>query len=206
MGVDPTVFAPRADAERESLRAAHGLTGLRLVVFGGVVRPHKGIELILEALVRLADPDARLVIIGPENEHVKALQATPSYFPYLRCLGSQPKERMPALLSMGDATVQPLRDDALAQSQMPCKIFEAMAMALPIVATAVADLPSVLEGCGWVVPPNNAAAIAERLGWIFTHPEEARVAGQKARQRCIDHYSQSVTERQLLDLVASLTR
>ena len=206
MGVDPDAFTPPPEAEREALRARHGLSGLNLVVFGGVVRPHKGIELILHALARLGDPRARLVIIGPENEHVKALRADPTFAPHLVCLGSQPKDRMPALLGMGHVTVQPLRDDPLAQSQMPCKIFEAMAMALPIVASAVADLPAVLEDCGWVVPPGDPEAIAHRLAWIFAHPAEARETGLRARQRCIERYSQSVTERQLLDLVRELAK
>lgn len=204
MGVDTGVFAPRPPAAAEALRAEHGLTGRKIVIFGGVVRPHKGIELILDALVRLGDPRGGLVIVGPKNEHVQALQANPSYAPHLVCLGPQPKERMPEFLSMGDVTVQPLKDDRLAQSQMPCKVFEAMAMALPIVASAVADLPLVLENAGWVVPPNDPAAIAERLGWIFAHPDEARATGARARQRCIDLYSQPVTERQLLDLVRAL--
>jgi glycosyltransferase involved in cell wall biosynthesis len=205
MGVDPDDFAPRPAEEIAATRAALGLHDHRVVVFGGVVRPHKGIELILEALARLADPRALLLIIGPENEHVRALAAQPRFAPHLRCLGAQPRERMPALLGIGEVTVQPLRDDPLAQSQMPCKVFEAMAMALPVIASSVADLPRVLAGgCGWVVPPDDPAALAERLAWVFAHPEAARETGLRARARCVERYSRSVTEKQLLALVHEL--
>ena len=33
-----------------------------------------------------------------------------------------------------------------------------MAMARPIVATSVSDLPEILNGCGWIVPPDNTRA------------------------------------------------
>lgn len=32
---------------------------------------------------------------------------------------------------------------------------------------------------------------------VFTHPEEAKAKGRKARQRMVDHYSQQVVGRQL---------
>ncbi len=39
-----------------------------------------------------------------------------------------------------------------ASHQMPMKVYDAMAMGCPIVATAVSDLPQVLEGCARLVP------------------------------------------------------
>ena len=205
MGVDTDVFRPSPPETVNALRRSLGLPDRRLLVFGGVVRPHKGVELILDSLVVLNDPGVALLVVGPETDHLQALRANPAYAPYLLCAGPQPKERMPDFLSLADAIVLPLRNDLLAQSQMPCKIFEAMAMGKPMIGSAVADLPEVLGGCGWVVPPDDAPAIAERLRWIFAHPEAAAAAGRALRQRCEDFYSRQVTERVLLELVRALT-
>ena len=205
MGVDTDLFRPAAPERVAALRGEVKAGDRRLLVFGGVVRPHKGVELILDSLVALGDPSVALLVVGPETDHLKALRAHAAYAPFLLCAGEQPKERMPEYLSLADAIVLPLRNDPLAHSQMPCKIFEAMAMGKPMIGSAVADLPEVLNGCGWVVPPDNPNAIADRLRWIFSNPAEAAAAGAALRQRCVERYSQVVTERALLAIVRDLT-
>jgi glycosyltransferase involved in cell wall biosynthesis len=204
MGVDPAHFYPR---ETTAVRAEFGIDSTRRwVVFGGVVRPHKGVELILEALALLPAKTAGLLVVGPITEHLASLQSDPRFGPLLRTVGAQPAHRMPEFLSLADAIVLPLRDDLLARSQMPCKVFEAMAMARPIVASRVSDLPHVLERCGWIVPPENAPAIAEALADIFAHPERAAQCGRDARTRLESEFSHVQTETALLDLIGSTPR
>jgi glycosyltransferase involved in cell wall biosynthesis len=112
---------------------------------------------------------------------------------------------MPNYLGLADLVVLPLNDDLLAQTQMPCKVFEAMAMAKPIIASAVSDLPLVLEGCGWTVPPDDAGRLARCIQWAFTHPEEAASQGQRARQKCMAQYSRQVVSSQLHAIIGKLT-
>ena len=201
MGVDTDFFQPVAPAQVEALRKEHGLSGKKCIVFGGVVRPHKGIEWMLDALVELGNPAYRLVVVGPVNSHVKALQAHSAYQSYIRPLGAQPKELMPAFLSLADLIVLPLNDNLLAQSQTPCKIFEAMAMARPVIASKVADLPLILDGCGQLVPPGDVGALAGEIQRIFGDPEAARRMGAAAREKCIREYSREVTEKKLVEVV-----
>lgn len=201
MGVDTDFFKPRSRESIRGLRAQHGLEGCTYIVFGGVVRPHKGIETILEALVRLNRPNIRFVIVGPVNGHVRALQASPSYGPFLITLGEQPGDRMPDFLSLADLIILPLNDNLLARSQTPCKIFEAMSMARPIIASAVADLPAILEGCGWVVPPNDADSLAKAIRNVLNDPVAAEAMGRSAREKCIREYSREVTEKTLVEII-----
>jgi glycosyltransferase involved in cell wall biosynthesis len=196
VGVDTDFFSPRPAEETASLRSQLGLTGCRVVVFGGVVRPHKGVEQILAALAGLGRPDVRLLIVGPENEHVKALLADARFRPLLVCTGARPKAEMPGYLDVGDVIALPFEDTPLARTQTPCKIFEAMSMAKPIVATAVSDLPLILEGCGRVVPPGDAFALADALGDMLQNPS-ARMLGERARARCKEQYAAAVTARRL---------
>jgi glycosyltransferase involved in cell wall biosynthesis len=205
VGVDTEVFQPQPPAPVADLKRSLGLESKRLIVFGGVVRPHKGIEQILDALVQIGDPAVQLLIVGPETEHVGVLRETNRYAPYLRSTGAVLKERMPLFLGLADLVVLPLVDNLLAQSQVPCKIFEAMAMAKPIIASAVSDLPLILDGCGWVVPPEDVAAMSETIRHILGHPEDAALKGSLARDKCIRLYSRDVTKRDLVDIVKKLT-
>ncbi|NCD34902.1 MAG: glycosyltransferase [Spartobacteria bacterium] len=204
VGVDVDVFSPArfTKDESEALRAKYGLTGKSVIGFGGVVRPHKGIEVILDALVQLGRSDVCLCIIGPRNEHVRELQEQEAYRPYLICTDAVNKSEIPGYLAMSDMIVLPLQDDLLAQTQMPCKIFEAMAMAKPVVGTDVSDLAWVLEGCGLVIPPGDTKACAEAVGRLVDDPVYARELGKRAREKCICEFSVDVVREQLLRIVS----
>src|ERR1051326_2979181 len=59
------------------------------------------------------------------------------------------------------AVPQPATTDTV--GQVPAKIFDAMALARPIVSTAVSMIPEMLDGCGVLVPPGDAVALAASL-------------------------------------------
>ena len=145
-----------------------------------------------------------LVIVGPENEHVAQLKANSVFAPYLAAIGPRSKAEMPQHLGLADLVVLPLNNDLLAQTQMPCKVFEAMAMAKPIIASAVADMPRILDQCGWTVPPDDADALARQIQWVFDHPQESAEYGDKARKACAEKYSKPVAAKMLKTLVARL--
>lgn len=201
MGVDCEFFQPCSPEESRALKRELGLADKRLIVFGGVVRPHKGIELIPRAVARAGLSDARFLIVGPVNEHVRALQEDPELAPWIVTAGPQPRNQMPRFLSLADLIVLPLQDTLLAQSQVPCKIYEAMAMARPILASDVSDMSEILAGCGWVAPAGDVRALADTMGAIFADPAEARRRGEAARARCLAQYSSEIARGLLIDLV-----
>jgi len=203
MGVDMEQFRPQTGTP--ALREELGLQELKLIVFGGVVRPHKGLELVLDALALLQNDRYRLAVVGPVNAHLEELRRDPRRGRFLIALGAQPKSSMPRFLDLADLVVLPLQDTLLARSQVPCKVFEAMAMAKPIIASAVSDLPAMLEGCGWVVPPGDVEALARQIDEVFRDPVEAGRRGEAARLRCRERYAQEATERELVDCFAGLT-
>jgi glycosyltransferase involved in cell wall biosynthesis len=79
-----------------------------------------------------------------------------------------------------------------------------MAVARPVVATAVSDIPSVLQGCGWVVPPGDVDALAEAMGHALSDPAEAARRGQAARATCMREYSRERTGRVLAETIDAL--
>ena len=211
VGVDTDRFKPQESSAIESLRNSLGLQGKKLVVFGGVVRPHKGVEVFAEAVAKLKRRDGLLLILGPMNEHVEAMMKHPVYGAYIRCPATRSEENlkihhaMPLYLGLGDVLIVPLSDSPLSRSQMPCKVFEAMAMGKPIVANAVSDLPEVLEGCGRLVPSEDSVGVARALEEILDDPLAARQMGERARERCITRYGAETSRQMLLALMNELT-
>jgi len=202
-GVDPAVFDPvRYDSH--SIKESMGFSGKKMVLFTGWPMPHKGVGELLEAVHLVGSDRLRLVIVGGDPEH-----------PFLRSLMErggnslvwmpyQPHSRMPQMLCMADYVVLPQRRTPIAQAQIPGKLFEAMAMARPIIATNVSDLPEILDDTGCIVEPERPEEIAEVLARWLKYPDEAEEMGRRARLRCVSDYSYDAMEVVLTNVLSKL--
>ena len=204
MGADTDRFKPLSPGERTAVRNELGLqAGQRVIVFGGVVRPHKGVEQILEAMKQADDPALRLLVIGPVTETLIDLMGGPQGKSIV-AVGAKPAGEMPRWLGAGDLTILPMTDDLLAHSQVPCKVFEAMAVGLPVLAGAVSDLPEIVAGAGQVFPVGDVGALAEILREWRASPGMVAAFGQEARRRCVELYGLDVMRGDLLRAMQEL--
>jgi len=78
-----------------------------------------------------------------------------------------------------DEVLIPQRRRLGSYAQVPAKIFDAMAMAKPIISTKISDIPEILDNCGWVVEPENPRQLAETIQYVFDHSVEAKEKGKK---------------------------
>ena len=85
--------------------------------------------------------------------------------------------------------------------QIPARLFDAMSMGKPIVATRVSDIPEVLGDCGYLVDPNKPLQLADTIQYISNHFDEALLKGRAARERCKQMYDIHSLESGLCDLV-----
>jgi len=183
---DTDRIRPRPEVAAEA-KAALGVAG-RVVMFLGTPRRHKGVEDVARAMPLLRSP-ATFVIVGADagDGYVRELRER---FPHIRFHPPTTLERGAFLLQAADAVVVPQRGDPAATGQLPAKLIDAMALARPVVATAVSDIPTILaHGRGHVVPPGDARALAAALDAIAAHPDEARAMGERARAWCVEHAS-----------------
>jgi D-inositol-3-phosphate glycosyltransferase len=68
---------------------------------------------------------------------------------------------------------------------------EAMACGTPVVGTAVGGIKStVVDGdTGYLVPPNDPEALAEKLAWLERHPQLAQRMGWAGMRRAYQHFT-----------------
>lgn len=135
-GVDTALFRPVAQAEaRQALNLP---SDQRLVIFVGAPRPEKRIPLIQAAMMRLQQvvPDSELLLVH-----------------------GQPREMIP--LYMGAADVLVLASVA---EGSPMVVREAMACNLPVVSTAVGDVPQLFAGLpGHFIAAPDAGDLAGKM-------------------------------------------
>ena len=175
------MFNPE-EIDRPSARQEFGFTK-STVLFAGTPRWHKGLKPLAKAVSKV--PGAQLAVLcRPED------LADPQWqrFPLLR-LPLVPYHTMPRLLAAADVVAIPQLDTEVSRYQMPMKVYDSMAMRKPIVASAISDLPSVLHGCGRLVPPGDVDKLAEAISELLQNCTEAQLLGQRARTRCLENFS-----------------
>jgi glycosyltransferase involved in cell wall biosynthesis len=132
-----------------------------------------------------AIPGARLAVACREHDFTDAEWAR---YPLER-VPLVPYADVPRLIAAADVVAIPQLDTEASQFQMPMKVYDAMAMAAPIVASAISDLPQLLDGCGRLVPPGDVDALAEALRGLLKEPTEARALGRRARAKLLKHFT-----------------
>lgn len=202
-GKDTDMFNPQKYDPEES-RRKYGLANYRVLMFPGASRPHKGLEDVLVALDRLNQPDLKLVIVGgsPYDDYDRHL--IDQWGRWIIKLPPAPFWQMPEIVAAAHVVVVPQRDTVTAQAQFPIKLTEGMAMAKPILASRVGDIPDILDGTGFLIDPGSPEQIAASIDRIFQDWTMAQKHGSQARERCLAHYSVKamapIVEKILADL------
>ena len=150
-------------------------------IFGTVTRLHesKGNRYFVEAAAELvrARPQARFAIVGegPLQEELEAQAERLGLGDRLRFLGFQ-RDVATAFAAFDVAVFPSLWEGT------PLTVFEAMAMAKPILATTVDGLEDVLahEANALLVAPRDAPALAREMARLVTEPELAARLGRAA--------------------------
>jgi glycosyltransferase involved in cell wall biosynthesis len=187
-GIDTGRFRPDGE-KRQAMRRALGLPDSAPVVIA-VARydPMKGYDVLREALARLRRPEVVCLVAGlGTDRHLPAEHG-------LRPLGE--RADIPALMAAADVFVSSSRFGEGFSNVLA----EAMACGLVPVATDVGDAARIVGETGWIVPPDDPAALADaiaaavdRVGTTGPGP------GLQARQRIASCFA-------LADSVAALDR
>jgi glycosyltransferase involved in cell wall biosynthesis len=175
-GVDTDQFAPRQDA---GAKAAFGIDPAAPVIGTvGHLRSEKRLTLLIEAVARLRDAGARLLIVGG-GPGLSELQAKAAHW---GCA-----ERVVFAGMLADTAPAYAAMDVFAMSsateQMPIALLEAMASGLPAVCTDVGDCAYMMEQerPPFIVPPGDAGALAGALDRLLGDEELRRETGRANR-------------------------
>jgi len=197
--LDPLKFNPG------EIKKNIGLAGKKVLMFLGTPRPHKGIDDLLIALKQIKNPDLCAVIIGIDNQQAFMKEVDESVRDRVVVLPKIYFDKLPEYLSAADILVIPQRLTSDSVGQMPAKLYDAMAMAKPIIATRISDIPETLDDYGYLIDPGEPTKLAEAIQYILNHPDEAFNKGKAARERCQRMYDIKILESGLRELVEQVT-
>lgn len=177
------------------------------VGFVGTPRMHKGIEVLLRAVVaaRLR-ANVGLVIMGCTEGEPFLAEARAALGDAFVCLPPFPWSRLADHVRLADIIAIPSLDVPAAWGQIPAKLFDAMAMAKPVIASAVNDMPEILDGVGLTVPGGDVSALAEAVAALAGDPSRRAQLGARAREKLLQLYSYEAGRRALTAAVAAAAR
>lgn len=155
------------------------------IVYAGVLTPLKGVHHLVNAFRNISErfPEATLVLIGGgENADYAAEIRTQvrqlGLDGHAEFAGSLPQTDLASRMGRASVFVLPSLSEGLGRV-----IFEAMAAGTPVIASRVDGIPEIVQDgkTGFLVPPGDVEALADRIRWVLEHPEEARRMGESAR-------------------------
>ncbi|MCP3917057.1 MAG: glycosyltransferase family 4 protein [bacterium] len=185
-GVELDLFTPRP-ADPELRERAGARPGDFLVGYVGTVGLAHGLEVVLDAARRARAAGLarlRFVVVG-DGARLDALrEATRADDPgNVRWIGRQPKEAMPAWLASLDAALVHLTAKPLFETVLPSKIFEAAAMARPILLGARGQAAGLVResGCGVCFEPEDAEGLLAAIGELTASTDAGGGLGEAGR-------------------------
>lgn len=196
-GVDPERFCPGL------LPAVPAPSGVFTVGFVGSLKPWHGLGVLVEAFstFHAGDPRTRLLLVGdgPERIAIETELRLRGLADAAFVTGPVAPDEVPRYLASMDAGVAPYPPDESFYFS-PLKVYEYMAAGLPVVASRLGSLVTLLENgaCGMLVSPGDPAAFADAFGVLQGDPELCRTLGRKARARVVSGCTWDMVAARLL--------
>jgi len=171
------------------------------------IEPNKGLDVLAAALgiVREQLPTGwRWLHIGDgaARPQVEAAIERAGIGAHTTLLGRLPDDALHRTLASATLFVHPTRYEG-----SPLVMLEAMAHRLPIVASAVGGIPDkvIPDETGWLVPPDDPAALAAAIRSALDRPPAIlRAVGERGRARVVAHFGLEHVVDELIALLGTV--
>ena len=174
-GVDDAFYSLPTERNHLSL-------SLFKLLFVGSLIPRKGLDVLLKALAMINSLSSWALTVagdGPEGDHLKSLATDLGINTSIRFLGSVSPDGVPQLMNDHHLLILPSY-----QEGRPNVVLEAMAAALPVLATDIEGTRELVQHgqTGWLVPPGDIDALSERLTTVLGAKRNLAAVGLAGRQ------------------------
>ncbi|MBE2200914.1 MAG: glycosyltransferase family 4 protein [Anaerolinea sp.] len=194
-GITPELYQPRS---------APASPGQPLEIINiGSLQPYKGQAFLVQACARLKQAGipfrCRIIGGGEEQANLLSLIEQLGLQKQVQLLGPLPQEEVAALLPTATCYVQPSVIMPSGKMEgIPVSLMEALACALPVVATNLSGVPELVQDgqTGVLVPPADVEALALALQGVYEAPEAAFATAVAGRELVLKafHLQHNVTE------------
>lgn len=190
VGVD---LEPFAEVNGRSLRQHLGWDDAPVVAFIGQQVPHKGVDMIMEAMPAIwqAQPETCLLIAGSKTTYSAVIQHWLDALPtaqqsQVALIHNFQEEEKPALFAAADIILYPS-----AHESFGIVFIEAWAAQKPVVGVNVGAVPSVIDDRkdGLLIEHRNVADLSRAILTLLNQPDLRQAMGQAGYQKVVQRYT-----------------
>ena len=155
--------------------------------FIGSFYAYEGLAILLRAIPALTSRfnDVRVVLVGggPDEKNLKAIARDLGLQDKAIFVGRVPHGEVQYYYDMFDVMVYPRISIRLTEIVTPLKPLEAMARGCLVAASDVGGHRELIRDgkTGVLFRANDPNALADRIGWLLTHPQNGEALRQQAR-------------------------
>ncbi len=189
-------FAAAVDGEAAPGEAREPLSGegpLRLLFVGRLVE-RKGVEVLVRALARVRERrEAELTVVGegPRAESIRRTARDAGVGEAVTLTGFLPREELSRRYARCDIFVLPAVVDRKGDTEgLGVVLLEALRRDRPVVASDVGGIPDIVRDgrTGWLVPPGDEEALADRILALARDPERAREVARRGHAHAEERF------------------
>jgi len=163
--------------------------GRIVVLYSGNMNEKQGIHIIVDAARILSHNSAIQFVLAGGGPARSGLETQAKELTNIRFLPLQPFEKLNGLLNLADIHLLPQLADA-ADLVMPSKLTGMLASGRPVIACASpgTQIAKLVDNCGEVVAPEDAAALAEAIKNLAADEHKRQQLGAAARRLAIENW------------------
>ena len=206
-GVDVQRFANIAAEKVDDLRRRLHLEGKKVILYCGSMSLKSGhaIDLLLKAfaIVHKEIPDAVLLLVGGgEDIDLLKSQVDTQWRHAVIFVGKVDPGQIPLYIKLAHLSVDPVKDELTNKGRSPLKVFESMALGVPVVTSDIGDRRLIIETdkAGLLVPLGDAGALARGCIRILADDTLAARMSQECLRIIKKYYWSTMTQRLLEDI------
>jgi glycosyltransferase involved in cell wall biosynthesis len=209
-GVDLNYYKPKEVVS--NWRAENGFSESDiLILYGGIIGHAQGLETILHAANKLMNQERVHFILvgdGPVLPDLLALKNELN-LSNIHFFQPVPKSQMPFVLKACDLSAIPLKKLPLFEGAIPSKIFECIAMEIPILLGVQGEAKTLFieEGkCGLAFEPENADDLAQQIEDVLTGKHDLKILGENGRAFAAKKFDRNNIARDFLQTLQALPK
>jgi colanic acid/amylovoran biosynthesis glycosyltransferase len=200
----PKIRIVRCGLDTEFIAAAPSpMPGQHRLCYVGRLSAQKGLPILIDAVAAMSAsvPDLGITIVGdgPLRNELEARATALGIAHHLTFVGAASNADVRQYVAAARALVVPSFAEGL-----PVVIMEALALGRPVIATAIAGIPELVDAeDGWIVPAGNVQALATAMrSALSASPDKLAELGAVGRERVAEQHDASKNARTLAALVA----
>ena len=202
-GTNTVDFQPRPKSEQLAKLLGLSASDLRasIVLFVGEFTDYKGAEFMAQAILTFPNPGEAIFLIPSQGSifltHESQFNAMKNVYAY----PSLDDECMPHLYNLSDIVVVPSKlCEAGSSDRSPNSLIEAMACGKAVIGTAVGGIPTIMDGTGLLIQPNDSAALVQAISELTADMQLREILGKEARMRAVTTLNNHVYARRIFEV------